>query len=123
MSGRDLPALPAVPEEHNGTRLLKMIQTRHPSYHPAMSIADLAHSVDSEELQFKCHSTLLGYVEPQLSSIKIQAEVKETRTIRVSLFEPQDFPELADAVVNRGLSPKLPGMATVDAEYTVESTK
>lgn len=123
MSGRDLP-LSALPPEHNGTRLLKMIQQRHPNYHPALSIADIANDSDvDDELALRAHSTLLKYIEPELRSIQIQADVKETRTIRVSLFESiEDMTSGKEAErINEAKShaPKLP--AVMDVEYTLTS--
>jgi hypothetical protein len=118
MSGRDLVSLDVQPE-HSGTRLLRMLQQRHPEYHPAMSIADLAHTAEEEELRFKCHSTLLKYVEPELRSVQIQADVKETRTIRVSLFETIEHTdnkkELQAIEEAKSQAPSLPSIIDVVA--------
>lgn len=122
MSGRDLIA--DLPPEHNGVRLLRMIQQQHPEYHPALAIAKLAHKPEIEEdLEFRCHATLLKYVEPELRSVQVQAEVRETRTIRVSLFEQLDGPsddgrKLAEA---KSQAPKLP--AILDAEVVREPSR
>lgn len=117
MAGRDLPDTVIIPE-HNGMRLLKMIQARHPNYHPAIAISDLAHTAEGEDLQFRCHATLLKYVEPELRSVQIQADVKETRTIRVSLFETleneissTDSKRLEEALSH---APKLPAIMDVE---------
>ena len=123
MAGRDLPDN-VLPPEHNGMRLLKMIQVRHPNYHPALAISDLAHSMTEDpDLQFKCHATLLKYVEPELRSVQIQAEVKETRTIRVSLFETieQDVSSSENKRIDEALShaPKLPAIIDVESEMVV----
>jgi hypothetical protein len=118
MSGRDLP-VNGIAAEHNGSRLLKMIQTQHPNYHPAMSIAKLAHQEGlDEDLQFRCHSTLLKYVEPELRSVQIQAEVKETRIIRVSLFEALEGEKVVNPKLAEQMSkaPKLGAVMDVVGE-------
>lgn len=123
MSARDSP-LATLPAEHNGVRLLKLIQQRHPDYHPALSIAKIAHEKcdDDPDLEFKCHATLLKYIEPELKSVQVQAEIKETRTIRVSLFEMLDGSEqdsLKAIEEAKSNAPKLP--AIVDVEFTRET--
>lgn len=124
MSGRDLIA--DLPPEHNGVRLLRMIQQRHPEYHPALAIAEMAHRENIEEdLEFRCHATLLKYTEPELRSVQVQAEVRETRTIRVSLFEQLDVPSdegkrIADA---KSQAPKPPASTVIDAEFVREEVR
>lgn len=126
MSGRDLP-IANLPPEHNGVRLLKMIQQRHPGYHPALSLADLAHTAEEDDLAYRCHATLLKYIEPELRSVQVQAEVKETRTIRVSLFEALDGPDtnhdknrIAEAMAQ---APKLPGVIDVEYAMSVDAAR
>lgn len=69
--------------------LLAMIRTKHPDYHPIMAIADLAHETDSDaELRFRCHATILKYVEPELKSIEVKGAVGDEPVLRISLFEP-----------------------------------
>lgn len=75
---------------HNGERLLRMLQKHHPEYHPIVSIARIAHAAeDAEELEtaLKAHATVLRYVEPELKAIEISLADKNRRTIEVSLFE------------------------------------
>lgn len=122
MSGRDL-IVSGISPDHNGTRLLRMIQKRHPEYHPAKSLADLAHKEGiDEDLQFRCHSTLLKYVEPELRSVQIQADVKETRVIRVSLFEALDGPKEINPKIAEAMShaPKLPAVLDVTGHVVAE---
>lgn len=75
---------------HNGERLLRMLQQHHPEYHPIVSIARIAHAAEeAEELEtaLKAHATVLRYVEPELKAIEISLADKNRRTIEVSLFE------------------------------------
>jgi hypothetical protein len=82
--------------KHNGERLLRMLQKQHPNYHPLLSIAKIAHDAeegygeDNEpnlELALRAHQTVLRFVEPELKSIEVKVEKKDTRTINVRLFE------------------------------------
>lgn len=92
---------PSTMPAHNGIRLLALIQERHPKYHPALALADLAHNSEDEEIQFKCHATLLKVVEPELKAMQIEQEIRETRTIRVSLFESIDVEEIKSVTEER----------------------
>lgn len=84
--------------KHNGERLLRMITAQYPNYHPLMSIVKIAHDAEamlSEEglpapnlsLALRAHETVLKYVEPELKSVDVKIEKKDTRTINVRLFE------------------------------------
>lgn len=71
--------------------LVSMIHAEFPNYHPLLSIARLAHHVDADlRLQFECHKTIAKYVEAELKSVEVKSDVKETRTVRVSLFDVDD---------------------------------
>jgi hypothetical protein len=96
MNSRDMVELD---HKHNGERLLRMLQKQHPNYHPLLSIAKIAHDaevgydqgdgvdVPNLELALRAHQTVLRFVEPELKSIEVKVEKKDTRTINVRLFE------------------------------------
>jgi len=67
--------------------MLDMIRARHPGYHPVIAMADLAHSTDNEELEFKCHQAIAKYVAPELKSIEVRAEINEQRRVIVEMFD------------------------------------
>lgn len=73
-----------------GERVLALIRSRYPEYHPLMAIAELAHSQkvkDDPRLELECHKTLTKYVTPELKSVEVKAEIKETRRVIVSMFD------------------------------------
>jgi hypothetical protein len=81
-----------------GDRVLALIRTKFPSYHPLLAIAELAHSErakDDARLQLECHKTLVKYVTPELKSIEVKADIRETRRVVVSMFDggPIDMSE------------------------------
>ena len=55
-------------------RLLALIRTRHPGYHPILSMADLAHSSQDEKVRLDCHKTIAKYIEPELKAIEIRGD-------------------------------------------------
>jgi hypothetical protein len=93
--------------KHNGERLLDMLRRQHPEYHPIVSIARIAHAAEDaqdSELALRAHATVLKYVEPELKAIEIKDNLRERRTIEVSLFrevredgesDPPAIPEMA----------------------------
>lgn len=89
-----------IDHKHNGERLLRMLQAQHPNYHPLLSIAKIAHTAEAGyeedeegnivpnlELALRAHQTVLRFVEPELKSVEVKVERKDTRTINVRLFE------------------------------------
>ncbi len=72
-----------------GERVLALVRTKFPEYHPIMAIAMMAHdeSIEDPRLTLDCHKTILRYVMPELKSIEVKAEVKETRRVIVSMFD------------------------------------
>lgn len=83
-----------------GDRVLALIRTKFPAYHPLLAIAELAHSDKAREdsrLQLECHKTLVKYVTPELKSVEVKAELTSTRRVIVSMFdgEPLDVTEPA----------------------------
>ena len=81
-----------------GDRMLALIQTRFPGYHPLLAIAALAHADKTKEdprLELECHKTLVKYVTPELKSVEVKAELNSTRRVIVSMFDgsPVDMEE------------------------------
>lgn len=111
MSAR--PTVEIIGQEHNGQVLLRRIQARHPNYHPAVALADLAHETDDEEIEFKCHAKLLEFVEPQLKAVQLEVNQPDSKTIKVSLFDTIDA-EVVE-VIEENTPPKLPQSLTVGA--------
>lgn len=72
-----------------GERVLALVRTKFPQYHPIMAIAEMAHetNIDDPRLKLDCHKTILRYVMPELKSVEVKAEIKETRRVIVSMFD------------------------------------
>lgn len=69
-------------------RILEMIQDKHPGYHPLMAMADVANDKEVDvRLRVSCHQTIVKYVESELKSVEVKAEITEERRVIVSLFE------------------------------------
>lgn len=69
-------------------RILAMIQEKHPEYHPLMAIAEIANDADQDvRVRLSCHQTIVKYVESELKSVEVKAEIVEERRVVVSLFE------------------------------------
>lgn len=74
------------------SRVLTAIRSFYPDYHPLVSIAHIAHSVESDpRLKFDCHRVIAKYVEPELKSLEVKGSIIETRRISVSLFDEDDI--------------------------------
>jgi hypothetical protein len=72
-------------------QLLDLIQREFPNYHPLLSIARIAHSVDASlALQFEAHKTVAKYVESELKSVEHKGAIENRHNVRVSLFDPID---------------------------------
>lgn len=71
-----------------GSLLLAEIRRKYPNYHPIMAMVDIAHDTNASlELQFNCHKTVAKYIEPELKSIEVKGEIRETKQVRVTLFD------------------------------------
>lgn len=69
--------------------LLGLIQRHYPGYHPLIAITHIAHNQDADlRLQYDCHKTIAKYIEPELKSLEVKAEINGARRVKVSLFEP-----------------------------------
>lgn len=70
-----------------GDRMLALIRTKFPDYHPILAIAEIAHDKDVDvKVKLDCHKTLIRYVTPELKSIEVKAQITESRRVIVSLF-------------------------------------
>jgi len=80
-----------------GDRMLGLIRTKFPGYHPLIAIAEIAHHKDSDlRMQLECHKTLIKYVSPELKSVEVKADIKETRRVIVSMFDGETFENGSD---------------------------
>lgn len=72
-----------------GERVLALIRTRYPEYHPILAIADLAHdkTIEDPRILLECHKTIIKHVMPELKSVEVKAELNETRRVIVSMFD------------------------------------
>lgn len=82
--------------------MLALIRTKYPEYHPLLAIADLAHDpkIDDPRIQLECHKTIIKYVTPELKSVEVKAEIKETRRVIVSLFDGSDMEAIPNTATN-----------------------
>lgn len=73
------------------SRVLTMLQTFYPQYHPIIAIADIAHSQQADlRLKFECHKVIAKYVEPELKSLEVKGTMDDTRRVSVTLFGESD---------------------------------
>lgn len=81
--------------------VLAMIQAKYPGYHPLMSIAEIAHSLDPNidwELRFNCHKAIAKYIEPELKSVQHIGGDKRP-TINITMFG-EDEVEITDVITD-----------------------
>ena len=92
-----------------GERMLALIRAKFPGYHPILAIAEMAHSTEihDERLKFDCHKTIVKYVTPELKSIEVKAEIKDSRRVIVSMFQEGDITD-AEVVEQRALPQDAP---------------
>jgi len=64
-------------QNHNGKRLLKLLQSEYPSYHPLIALVKLAHDTKDPRVEMGCHATVAKYVEPEIKSIEIKSSVRK----------------------------------------------
>lgn len=92
-----------------GERMLALIQSKYPGYHPLLAIAELAHSErvkDDPKVALECHKTLVKYVTPELKSVEVKGEIHTTRRVIVSLFDGETMPQHPGATLEHELPPK-----------------
>jgi hypothetical protein len=67
-------------------KVLELIQSHYPEYHPLVSIAHIAHTKahDDPRLELECHKTIAKYVEQELKSLEVTGHIDhEINTLRV----------------------------------------
>lgn len=72
------------------SRVLELLQSRYPGYHPILALADMVNSdrTDIEpELEFRVHAKLASYVEPELKSVEVKGVLEEQRRVTITLFD------------------------------------
>ncbi len=78
------------------SHVLDAIRRFYPDYHPLVSIAHIAHNVESDpRLKFDCHRVIAKYVEPELKSLEVKGSFTETRRVSVSLFDESEIIDVA----------------------------
>ena len=87
-----------------GDRMLELIRTRHPGYHPILAIADMAHDKDLDDprLQFDCHRIILKHVSPELKSVEVKGQIEHTRRVIVSMFDGEVPLESSSTTIEQG---------------------
>ena len=91
-----MSTLPATTKPKN--KLLSMIRDKHPGFHPALILAELALDED-KSIQLKAAKALLPYIEPQLKSIEVISDKKEDfGVLRVSVKNASDSPKVIETV-------------------------
>lgn len=70
-------------------KLLQLMHTKYPGYHPLMSILEIAMDENVEQdyrLRLDCHKTIANYVAPTLKSLEVQGEIDHNHSmLRVEL--------------------------------------
>ena len=92
-----------------GERMLALIQSKYPGYHPLLAIAALAHSdkvKDDPKIALECHKTLVKYVASELKSVEVKGEIHTTRRVVVSLFDGESMPHHPGATIEHESPPK-----------------
>lgn len=78
------------------SHVLDAIRRHYPEYHPLVSIAHIAHDVQSDpRLKFDCHRVIAKYVEPELKSLEVKGTFTEMRRVSVSLFDESEILDVA----------------------------
>jgi len=73
--------------ENRGDRILSLIQTKFPNYHPLLAMVEMAHDTSVEDsIKFNCHKELARYVAPQLKAVEVRTSSDELPKVSVSLF-------------------------------------
>lgn len=107
--------------EDTRSRVLKMIQERHPGWHPIVALADVAVNEDNPlDLRVSCMKTITPYCEAQLKSIEVNANVKQDFGIlRVVMSDEDDEdPQVEDDDEDRATTAAVLGASTLIAAAT-----
>lgn len=57
-------------------KLLNLIQNKYPGFHPALILAEIAHTSEDEGFKLSAAKSLMPYISPQLKSMEVFGEVK-----------------------------------------------
>jgi hypothetical protein len=93
--------------------MLDLIRQKYPEYHPVVAMADLAHTTDNEEIEFKCHQSIAKFVLPELKSIEVRAQISEQRRVIVELFDESMMPSID--------KPKAPEILAMELDQSNDS--
>jgi len=122
--------------KHNGQKLLELLQKEYPSYHPLVALARLAHSTEDDRVEMGCHATIAKYIEPELKSIEVRANIKQDHgVLRIvksteaiekkdddtkTIENGSDFKEYnisAQDITEQAINSSIDESNAVDAEY------
>jgi len=81
-----MSTLPATTKPKN--KLLSMIRDKHPGFHPALILAELALDED-KSIQLKAAKALLPYIEPQLKSIEVISDKNYVYLLKMPVTHPR----------------------------------
>lgn len=97
-------------ELRQGDRILSLLQTQYPGYHPILGLAKIAHTTDDENLEFNAHRALARYVEPELKSVEVSVAPDSASELRVVFEgEAEEVPkDSATALEHKGEDEMLP---------------
>lgn len=89
-----------------GDRVLELLQSEYPQYHPLIAVARLAHSTEDDRLEFDCHKVLAEFVEPKLKSVEVIQTMPDDAQLRV-VFEGA-VTDVTPGVGTPALAPPIP---------------
>ena len=132
MSSSDVVTAPgnhaAIPEKgplqvtirNQRDRLLDMLNSKYPGYHPVLAMADMAHNPGVEtEVQFQCHKTIARYVESELKAVEVKTDKREDYgTLRVIIDGEVDEVTPQQATTDTLVPAGPPQDEITDAEIT-----
>lgn len=101
-----------------GDRVLSLLQTIYPGYHPLIGVAKIAHATEDERLRFDCHKVLCEYIEPKLKSVEVIQSTPDDAELRV-VFEG-DFEEIVKDGTSAPALEKLPVDELLAEETSLE---
>lgn len=83
-------------------KLLNLMQEKHPGFHPALVLAEIACTSEDDKMRMDASKSLMPYVSPQLKSMEVHGEVKHDHgQLKVSIkphkqLEPAPSSEIID---------------------------
>lgn len=100
MSDPSLHSLIVQDKTSASDRMLALIRSEFPGYHPVVSIARIAHSTGDERIELDCHKTIASFITPTLRAVEVRAQVETQRRVIVELFEPSMIPIAQKEAIN-----------------------